>query len=127
MKRIENSKKEVMDKTTLAKNIARKVGLTIIDVYHIIDVCEEEIIGAVKKGKKVQLNGFLVFEAKDVEGKTMVSPLDKKEYIIPAKRSVEVRVGKMFKESIKDGYMPKASDDVSDKEPSGPKRAKKAS
>ena len=97
-------KKEIVDKITLSKAIARRMCLTIAETIKIIDIFEDEIIKAIKDNKKVQLNGFLVFNPKNVEGSTLVSPLDKKEYIIKPKRTVEVRVGKCFKESIKNSY-----------------------
>lgn len=97
-------KKEIVDKITLSKAIARRMCLTIAETIKIIDIFEDEIIKAIKDNKKVQLNGFLVFNPKNVEGSTLVSPLDKKEYIIKPKRTVEVRVGKGFKESIKNSY-----------------------
>ena len=120
-------KLEVVEKTTLSKSIARRMGLTIVDVMKIIDTFEEEIIDAIKSNKKVQLNGFLVFVPKNVEGKTIVSPLDKKEYIIKPKRTVEVRVGKFFKDSIKDSYKPieEVKVDDSDKKQTRTRKSKK--
>lgn len=119
---------EVVDKNQLSKSIARRVGLTISDVEKIVDILQDEIITSIKENKKVQLNGFLVFMPRDVEGMTIVSPLDNKEYIIPPKRVVDVRVGKNFKESIKNAYKPEMSEekkDVSNKKPGRPKKTSK--
>ena len=99
-------KTETVDKTTLSKQIARRIGLTITDVINIIDIFEDEIINSIKQNKKVQLNGFLVFEPRNVEGGKFYSALDKKEYEINPKRIVLVRVGKYFKESIAESYAP---------------------
>lgn len=107
-------KLEVVEKTTLAKAIARKMCLTILDAMKIIDTFEEEIIESIKNNKKVQLNGFLIFTPKNVEGKTIISPLDHKEYKIEPKRTVEVRVGKYFKDTIKDSYKPERKEDEND-------------
>lgn len=103
---LEEQKMSVVDKNMLSKSIARRMGLTISDVMQIITIFEDEIITAIKENKKVQLNGFLIFTPRDVEGMTLTSPLDKKEYHIKAKRVVDVRVGKYFKESIKNSYTP---------------------
>lgn len=97
-------KLEAVDKNMLSKSIARRMGLTISDVLQLIDIFEDEIIEAIKENKKVQLNGFLIFTPKNVPASTIISPLDKKEYQIKAKRVVDVKVGKFFKESIKDSY-----------------------
>ena len=122
------SRIEVVDKNQLSKSIARRVGLTISDVEKIVDILQDEIITSIKENKKVQLNGFLVFMPRDVEGMTIVSPLDNKEYIIPPKRVVDVRVGKNFKESIKNAYKPEKSEEkkeVSNKKPGRPKKTQK--
>lgn len=119
---------EVVDKNQLSKSIARRVGLTISDVEKIVDILQDEIITSIKENKKVQLNGFLIFMPRDVEGMTIVSPLDNKEYIIPPKRVVDVRVGKNFKESIKNAYKPEKNEekkDVSNKKPGRPKKISK--
>lgn len=116
-----------VDKNMLSKAIAHRVGLTITDVMHIIDIMQEEVITSIKENKKVQLNGFLVFMPRDVESITIVSPLDKKEYIVPAKRVVDVRVGKNFKDSIKDSYKPEEAEEVrADDSNSKPRRTKKS-
>ena len=99
-------KTETVDKTMLSKQIARRIGLTITDVINIIDIFEDEIINSIKQNKKVQLNGFLVFEPRNVEGGKFYSALDKKEYEMKPKRIVLVRVGKYFKESIAESYVP---------------------
>ena len=103
-------KLEVVNKETISKNISRQLGLTIADVSRIIDIFQYEVEDAIKNNKKVQLNGFLVLTPKNVEGKVIVSPLDKKEYKIEAHRSVEVKVGKEFRDHIKDGYKGEEND-----------------
>ena len=113
-------KLEVVNKETISKNISRQLGLTIADVSRIIDIFQYEVEDAIKNNKKVQLNGFLILTPKNVEGKVIVSPLDKKEYTIEAHRSVEVKVGKEFRDYIKDGYKGEEDDT-----PEKPKRSRK--
>ena len=113
-------KLEVVNKEAISKNISRQLGLTIADVSRIIDIFQYEVEDAIKNNKKVQLNGFLILTPKNVEGKVIVSPLDKKEYTIEAHRSVEVKVGKEFRDYIKDGY--KGGEDDT---PEKPKRSRK--
>ena len=123
---IKEMKMEIVDKLTLSKSIGRRLGLTISDVMKIIDIFEDEIIEAIKNNKKVQLNGFLIFTPKDIEGRTITSPLDNKEYVVDPKRTVDVRVGKYFKDSIKESYKPvEVKVDVDNKEPRRPRKSKK--
>ena len=95
---------ETVDKNMLSKSIARRMGMPIIDVIQMIDIFEDEIITSVKENKKGQLNGFLIFMPKNVGKSKIISALDHKEYEIPARRTVDVRVGKYFKDSIKVAY-----------------------
>ena len=124
---LEEQKMSVVDKNMLSKSIARRMGLTISDVMQIITIFEDEIITAIKENKKVQLNGFLIFTPRDVEGMTITSPLDKKEYHIKAKRVVDVRVGKYFKESIKNSYAPAEAEAKTDESSKKSRRTKKSS
>ena len=124
---LEEQKMSVVDKNMLSKSIARRMGLTISDVMQIITIFEDEIITAIKENKKVQLNGFLIFTPRDVEGMTLTSPLDNKEYHIKAKRVVDVRVGKYFKESIKNSYTPTEVEVKTDESSKKSRRTKKSS
>ena len=123
----EEEKMGVVDKNMLSKSIARRMGLTISDVMQIITIFEDEIITAIKENKKVQLNGFLIFTPRNVEGMTLTSPLDNKEYHIKAKRVVDVRVGKYFKESIKNSYTPVEVEAKPNENSKKPRRTKKSS
>ena len=53
--------------------------------------------------KKVQLNDFLTFTPDTLNEKKIVSPLDKKEYVVPRKRVVRISIGKGFKQLIQEG------------------------
>lgn len=124
---LEEQKMSVVDKNMLSKSIARRMGLTISDVMQIITIFEDEIITAIKDNKKVQLNGFLIFTPRNVEGMTLTSPLDNKEYHVKAKRVVDVRVGKYFKESIKNSYAPVEVEAKTDESSKKSRRTKKSS
>ena len=123
MKTNHTIKLEVVNKEAISKNISRQLGLTIADVSRIIDIFQYEVEDAVKNNKKVQLNGFLILTPKNVEGKVIVSPLDKKEYTIEAHRSVEVKVGKEFRDYIKDGY--KGEENDTPEKPTRTRKSKK--
>lgn len=110
---------EVVNKETISKSVSRQLGLTIADVSRIIDIFQYEIEDAIKNNKKVQLNGFLVLTPKNVPAKVIVSPLDKKEYKIDAHRSVEIKVGKEFRDYIKNGYKGEENDTLEKPKKSG--------
>ena len=100
-----SKKIEVVDKLTLAKMIANKEGLIIDDALSFINAFEESIKTSIQQDKKVQMNDFLTFTPEINEEKKIVSPLDKKEYIIPKRRVVAITVGKGFKEFIQKGLV----------------------
>lgn len=97
------TKLEVVDKLTLAKIVANRQCITISEATSLIDSVEDVIVTSVKNNKKVQLNDFLTFTPDVLEEKKIVSPLDKKEYIVPRKRVVKITVGKGFKKAIQEG------------------------
>lgn len=94
---------EVVDKLALAKMISNKEGIIISEAMSLIDTFEESIISSLQEDKKVQLNDFLSFKPKILEAKKIVSPLDKKEYDIPKKRTVVITIGKGFKTKLQKG------------------------
>lgn len=96
-------KLEVVDKLTLAKMIANKEGIIIDDALSFINAFEDAIKTSIQQDKKVQMNDFLTFTPAINEEKKIVSPLDKKEYLVPKRRVVAVTVGKGFKEFIQKG------------------------
>lgn len=116
----------IVDKYTISRTISLRMGLTIADSMRIIDIFSEEIVESIKQNKKVQLNGFLVFDPRDVEGRTIISPLDNKKYEVPPKRVVDVRVGKLFKDAIKDSYI-RIKEEVKDVDSKESRKRKKTS
>ena len=116
----------IVDKYTISRTISLRMGLTIADSMRIIDIFSEEIVESIKQNKKVQLNGFLVFDPRDVEGRTIISPLDNKKYEVPPKRVVDVRVGKLFKDAIKDSYI-RIKEEVKDVDSEESRKRKKTS
>lgn len=97
------TKLEVVDKLSLAKTIANRQCITISEALSLIDAYQSGIINAIKDNKKVQLNDFLTFTPDTLNEKKIVSPLDKKEYVVPRKRVVRISIGKGFKQLIQEG------------------------
>lgn len=97
------TRNETADRQTIAKSIANTLGTTISDALVFISAFEEALIVSIQHNKKVQLNDFVSITPKIEEEKKIVSPLDKKEYVIPRKRVVSVTIGKGFKQAIQKG------------------------
>lgn len=66
-----------------------------------MDALIEEIIGAVKKGDRVQLVGFGTFELSERAARTGLNPQTKEQIEIPASKAPAFKAGKAFKDAVK--------------------------
>lgn len=90
-----------MTKTDLISAVAEKTGVTKKDAGAILDALIEEIIGAVKKGDRVQLVGFGTFELRERAARTGLNPQTKEQIAIPASKAPAFKAGKAFKDAVK--------------------------
>ncbi len=90
-----------MTKTDLISAVAEKTGVTKKDAGAILDALIEEIIGAVKKGDRVQLVGFGTFELRERAARTGLNPQTKEQIEIPASKAPAFKAGKAFKDAVK--------------------------
>lgn len=90
-----------MTKTDLVSAVAEKTGVTKKDAGAILDALIEEIIGAVKKGDRVQLVGFGTFELRERAARTGLNPQTKEQIEIPASKAPAFKAGKAFKDAVK--------------------------
>lgn len=90
-----------MTKTDLISAVAEKAGVTKKDAGAILDALIEEIIGAVKKGDRVQLVGFGTFELRERAARTGLNPQTKEQIEIPASKAPAFKAGKAFKDAVK--------------------------
>lgn len=90
-----------MTKTDLISAVAGKTGVTKKDAGAILDALIEEIIGAVKKGDRVQLVGFGTFELRERAARTGLNPQTKEQIEIPASKAPAFKAGKAFKDAVK--------------------------
>ena len=75
-----------MNKTELIAAVAEKTGLTKKDSERVINATVETIVDGLKKGDKVQLSGFGIFEVKAREARVGRNPRTKEAIQIPATR-----------------------------------------
>ncbi len=90
-----------MTKTDLVSAVAKKAGVTKKDAGAVLDALIEEIIGAVKKGDRVQLVGFGTFELRERAARTGLNPQTKEQIEIPASKAPAFKAGKAFKDAVK--------------------------
>lgn len=90
-----------MTKTDLVSAVAEKTGVTKKDAGAVLDALIDEIIGAVKKGDRVQLVGFGTFELRERAARTGLNPQTKEQIEIPASKAPAFKAGKAFKDAVK--------------------------
>lgn len=90
-----------MTKTDLVSAVAKKAGVTKKDAGAVLDALIEEIIGAVKKGDRVQLVGFGTFELRERAARTGLNPQTKEPIEISASKAPAFKAGKAFKDAVK--------------------------
>lgn len=90
-----------MTKTDLVSAVTEKACVTKKDAGAVLDALIDEIIGAVKKGDRVQLVGFGTFELRERAARTGLNPQTKEQIEIPASKAPAFKAGKAFKDAVK--------------------------
>ncbi len=90
-----------MNKTELIANVAASADISKKDAEKAINALIENITGALKKGDKVQLEGFGTFEVRERAARVGRNPQTKAEIKIPASKVPAFKVGKALKDAIK--------------------------
>ena len=89
-----------MNKTELISEIAGKSGLSKKDAEKALVAVVDAVTEAVKKGDKVQLVGFGVFDVKERGVRIGRNPKTKEEIEIPATRVPMFKAGKALKDAV---------------------------
>ena len=89
-----------MNKTELIAAVAAKSGLTKKDAERVVSATFETVTESLKKGEKVQVSGFGVFEAKTREARVGRNPRTKEEIKIPATRLPIFKASKTLKDPV---------------------------
>lgn len=89
-----------MNKTELIAAVAAKSGLTKKDAERVVSATFETVTETLKKGDKVQISGFGVFEAKAREARVGRNPRTKEEIKIPATRLPVFKASKTLKDTV---------------------------
>lgn len=89
-----------MNKTELVTAVSEKTGLAKKDAERAVNAMLETVAESLKKGEKVQLTGFGIFEVKDREARVGRNPRTKTAIQIPATRTPAFKASKALKASV---------------------------
>jgi DNA-binding protein HU-beta len=89
-----------MNKTDLIASVAEKSALSKKDAEKAVNAFTEAVTDALKKGNKVQLVGFGVFEVKARPARKGHNPMTGAEIDIPASKAPVFKAGKALKDSV---------------------------
>lgn len=89
-----------MNKTELIAVVAEKTGLTKKDAERVVGATFETLTASLKKGEKVQISGFGIFEVKTREARIGRNPRTKEEIKIPATRQPAFKASKTLKDAV---------------------------
>ena len=89
-----------VSKKDLVGAVAKTANLSQQQTAAVIDALIDEVIGALKKGKKVRLIGFGTFEVRERKARTGVNPKTFAKMEIPASKSPAFKPGKELKDAI---------------------------
>lgn len=89
-----------MNKTELIAAVAEKAGLTKKDAERVVSTTFETVTESLKKGDKVSISGFGIFEVKTREARIGRNPRTKEEIKIPATKLPAFKASKTLKDVI---------------------------
>ncbi len=89
-----------MNKTELIAAVAEKAGLTKKDAERVVSATFETVTESLKKGDKVSISGFGIFEVKTREARIGRNPRTKEEIKIPATKLPAFKASKTLKDVI---------------------------
>ena len=89
-----------MNKTELIAAVAEKTGLTKKDAERVVSATFETVTESLKKGEKVSVSGFGIFEVKTREARIGRNPRTKEEIKIPATKLPAFKASKTLKDGV---------------------------
>ena len=89
-----------MHKTELIAAVAAKTGITKKDAESIVSATFDTIAQELKKGEKIQVSGFGIFEVKEREARVGRNPRTKEAIQIPASKAPAFKAAKALKDAI---------------------------
>jgi DNA-binding protein HU-beta len=90
-----------MNKPEIIESISKKSGLSKADSAKALEAFVETVVDAMESDDEVNLTGFTKFYVSSVAERKGHNPKDGTTIVIPAHKTVRVRVGKGLKNSVK--------------------------
>ncbi|GEM_PF-3339335 len=108
---IQNRNKTLkIDQLSIAKQIAKRLGISLTTVIGVIEMDQRMTIGYCKRGYRVHKNNFASFIPSKVQARQFKSPLFNETYEVPEKISVSVRLSKKFRDYVSSPNAPLSED-----------------
>ena len=86
-----------MDKRSIAKKIAKQMGLGQVLVQTIVQKTLDEIVAAIRRDGRIELRNFAVFEVVTRKARKARNPRTGESVSVPAKRVVKLKPGKKLR------------------------------
>jgi len=90
-----------MGKADLVDSVAEKTGMSKKDSAAALDACVEAVVASLKRGDKVQLTGFGVFEVRTRKARKGKNLQTGATIDIPASKVPAFKAGKALKDAVK--------------------------
>ncbi len=90
-----------MTKPEVVAEVATKTGLGKAEAERAVNTFLEILTEALKRGEKINLVGFGVFEVSDRKARTGRNPQTGAEITIPASKNPRFRASKLLKDALK--------------------------
>lgn len=87
----------MMDKRSIAKKIAKQVGLSQPLVQTIVQKTLDEIVAAIRKDGRIELRNFAVFQVVSRKARKARNPRTGEAVSVPAKKVVKFKPGKKLR------------------------------
>ena len=88
-------------KKIIFHTVAEKTHLPQSEVNRVCQSFLDEIIVELKRGHRLEFRDFGVFEVRDRAPRTAQNPKTLQKVIVPAKRAVKFKVGRLMRESVR--------------------------
>lgn len=92
----------ILNKKSLASDIADKHDLTKKEALAIVDSVFEEIKNCLANEGKVDISGFGKFEVVERKERQGINPSTKEKITIPASKTLKFKASKVLKDTIKE-------------------------
>ena len=89
-----------MNKTEIIAAVAEKAQMTKKDAERVVSATFETVTETLKKGEKVSVSGFGIFEVKTREARVGRNPRTKEEIQIPASKQPGFKASKTLKDTV---------------------------